>query len=204
MADLADHHQPVSDLFADQRQGEPSRFRLTPEQLQQYRDDGYVAGVPILTEAQVDALRDELESFFQPEHDGRELWYEYHTNESTNPETVLFHALGAWRIAPGFHDLLWNPAFTEPAGQLVEGPVRFWHDQLFCKPPLHARRRRMAPGLFVLDAHRTDRSPNVLDRTGRQHSRQRLLALHSGQPSLESAPDHRTRGRHGRDPRRTE
>lgn len=23
---------------------------------------------------------------------------------------------------------------------LLEGPVRFWHDQLFCKPPLHGGR----------------------------------------------------------------
>src|SRR5256885_674880 len=51
--------------------------------------------------------------------------------------TVLFHALGAWRITPGFHDLLWNPAFTVPASQLLGGAVRFWHDQLFCKPAHH-------------------------------------------------------------------
>jgi ectoine hydroxylase-related dioxygenase (phytanoyl-CoA dioxygenase family) len=45
--------------------------------------------------------------------------------------------LGAWRITPAFHDILWNPAFTVPASQLVGGAVRFWHDQLFCKPPRH-------------------------------------------------------------------
>jgi ectoine hydroxylase-related dioxygenase (phytanoyl-CoA dioxygenase family) len=33
--------------------------------------------------------------------------------------------------------LLWNPAFCVPASQLLEGPVRFWHDQLFCKPAGH-------------------------------------------------------------------
>jgi len=47
---------------------------------------------------------------------------------------VLFHALGAWRIAPGFHDLLWNPAFVMRAAQLLDGSVRFWHDQIFYKP----------------------------------------------------------------------
>jgi ectoine hydroxylase-related dioxygenase (phytanoyl-CoA dioxygenase family) len=38
---------------------------------------------------------------------------------------------------PGFHDLLWHPAFTVAASQLLAGPVRFWHDQLFCKPAHH-------------------------------------------------------------------
>jgi ectoine hydroxylase-related dioxygenase (phytanoyl-CoA dioxygenase family) len=38
---------------------------------------------------------------------------------------------------PGLHDLLWNPAMTVPASQLLGGAVRFWHDQLFCKPAHH-------------------------------------------------------------------
>ena len=50
---------------------------------------------------------------------------------------MLFHALGAWRIKPAFHDILWNPAFVMPASQLLDGAVRFWHDQLFCKPARH-------------------------------------------------------------------
>jgi len=65
------------------------------------------------------------------------LFYEFNSNESADPAKILFHALGAWRIAPGFHDLLWNPAFCVPAQQLLEGPVRFWHDQLFYKPAHH-------------------------------------------------------------------
>ena len=54
--------------------------------------------------------------------------------QSPDPDKVLFHALGAWRIKPGFHDLIWNPAVTMAASQLLGGSVRFWHDQLFCKP----------------------------------------------------------------------
>ena len=91
----------------------------------------------LVCEVPVDVLREELNAFFDPQHDGRELWYEYHANESGDPNNVLFHALGAWRIAPGMHDILWNPAFTVPASQLLEGAVRFWHDQLFCKPAHH-------------------------------------------------------------------
>jgi ectoine hydroxylase-related dioxygenase (phytanoyl-CoA dioxygenase family) len=65
------------------------------------------------------------------------LFYEYSSNESADPSRVLFHALGAWRITPGFHDILWHPAFTVAASQLFDGAVRFWHDQLFCKPARH-------------------------------------------------------------------
>ena len=138
VTDLASRHDLVSDLFSWPRsRAEWDAFRLNDEQVEFYREHGYVAGIRVLDDRQVEQLRDELEGFFDPEHPGHELWYEYHTNESTDPDTVLFHALGAWRIGPAFHDLLWHPAFTVPASQLLEGPVRFWHDQLFCKPPRH-------------------------------------------------------------------
>jgi len=85
----------------------------------------------------VETLRKELTDLADPKHPGHELFYEYHSNESTDPDHILFHALGAWRIQPGFHDLLWNRAFTIPALQLLGGPVRSRHDQLFCKPAHH-------------------------------------------------------------------
>src|SRR6202171_4816917 len=113
------------------------RCRLSDEQVEFFRGNGYLQGIRILTDTQVDILRGELEELMDPAHPGRHLFHEYHSNESTDPDRVLFHALGAWRVLPGFHDLLWNPAFLVPASQLLGGPVRFWHDQLFCKPAKH-------------------------------------------------------------------
>lgn len=136
--DLAQRHELVCDLFSARRNAnERQAFRLTNEQVRFYEEQGYLAGVRVLSDEQVDALRAELADFFKPGHAGEEFWYEYHTNESADPSTVLFHALGAWRLRPGFHDLLWNPAITVPASQLLGGAVRFWHDQLFCKPAHH-------------------------------------------------------------------
>lgn len=134
MPDLAQTHDLVSDLFHRDTSGVT---RLTDEQLQDYERDGFVVGPKILTDVQVEALRRELGELTEPNHDGHDLWYEYHSNESADPNSVLFHALGAWRLRPGFHDSLWNSAFVVPAEQLLGGKVRFWHDQLFCKPAKH-------------------------------------------------------------------
>lgn len=138
MDDLSAVHAPVSD-FPDLADGLPDAedLRLSDAQLDSFRENCYVTCVRILSDAQVDRLREELGELFNPDHNGHELWHEYHSNESADPDTVLFHALGAWRIRPGFHDLLWQPSFTVPASQLLGGAVRFWHDQLFCKPARH-------------------------------------------------------------------
>ncbi len=141
MTDLSTKHSPLGALFppaAAQPTAEQfEKYRLSDDQVAFYREHGYLSGVKILEEDQIETLREELSGFFNPQHDGRDLWYEYHTNESGDPDNVLFHALGAWRLRPGFHDILWHPAFTVPASQLLEGDVRFWHDQLFCKPAMH-------------------------------------------------------------------
>lgn len=136
--DLAQYSHPIDSLFPTPKSPDQWRqYRLSPEQVDFYRREGYLAGVRVLDDAQVETLRQQLTPLFDPNHPGIGLFHEVHSNESGDPEKVLFHALGAWRIARAFHDLLWNPAFTVPASQLIEGPVRFWHDQLFCKPPGH-------------------------------------------------------------------
>ena len=136
--DLATKHELVSELFQIPATRDAwEQYALTPEQVAFYHENGYLSGIRMLNATQIEALRTELADLFQPQHAGQEYWYEYHSNESSDPNTVLFHALGAWRIKPGFHDTLWNPAFTKAASQLLGGAVRFWHDQLFCKPARH-------------------------------------------------------------------
>lgn len=136
--DLSQFHQPITDfLKIASTAGDVDRFRLTAEQIEFYHKYGYVSGIRVLTDQQCDVLCEQLAELFNPQHEGHEFWHEYHSNESGDPNAVLFHALGAWRIKAGFHDALWNPAFAIPASQLLAGPVRFWHDQLFCKPARH-------------------------------------------------------------------
>ncbi len=136
--DLSETHSLLNSLFT--RPDNPAGwapYRLTRAQIEFFHEYGYCAGIPMLNAEQVAKLREELADLTNPDYPGNHLFHEYHSNESQNPDTVLFHALGAWRIKPAFHDILWNPAFVMPASQLLDGPVRFWHDQLFCKPVRH-------------------------------------------------------------------
>lgn len=135
--DLSQEHRPLTGLLASCGTHGDERYRLHADQLAHFRQHGYVAGIRMLEEGYLRQLRDELDGLIDPAHPGHELWHEYHLNENDDPDSVVFHALGAWRIAPGFHDLLWHPAFTTPAEQLLNGPVRFWHDQIFSKPAHH-------------------------------------------------------------------
>jgi ectoine hydroxylase-related dioxygenase (phytanoyl-CoA dioxygenase family) len=136
--DLSTIHGRMTELFPSPRRTEDwDALRLSAEQIQFFHEYGYLAGIRVLNDAQLAALRDALTRLFDPAHLGNDLFYEYFSNRSEQPGAVLFHALGAWRIEPAFHDLLWNPSFLAPAKQLLDGAVRFWHDQLFCKPAGH-------------------------------------------------------------------
>src|SRR5687768_1805426 len=135
--DLSLHHKSISNLFGAGEARDWDVYRLSAEQLRFYETHGYLAGIRLLTDEQVEVLLAELAEIVKPVNKDNRLFYEYHSNESTNPEKTLFHALGAWRVAKGFHDLLWNPPFLMTASQLLGGPVRFWHDQIFYKPSRH-------------------------------------------------------------------
>lgn len=137
--DLADYHQPLLDLFKQPQTSEEwEQYKLSDEQVNHYNEYGFVSGVKLLDENQLDILKKELDEIRDPKHPAHYLFHEFHSNESTNLNSVLFHSLGHWRIGKGFHDILWNPAFVMAASQLLgDKSVRFWHDQLFCKPAKH-------------------------------------------------------------------
>ena len=137
--DLANYHELVSDLFKwPQNLEEWDQYKLSEDQLEFYKEFGYLSGIKLLDEQQNDVLVKELEEIINPNHPGHDLFYEFHSNESSKSEDILFHSLGHWRIEKGFHDVLWNPAFIMAATQLLGNKsVRFWHDQLFCKPAHH-------------------------------------------------------------------
>ncbi len=136
LKDLSSAHSLISEIFSwPDTAGGWKEYELSKEQVDFFKDNGFLSGIKMLDEKQIEKIRKELTEIADPKHPGHELFYEFHSNESTDPSTILFHALGAWRITPGLHDVLWNPGFLVAASQLLgNAPVRFWHDQIFWKP----------------------------------------------------------------------
>ncbi|MBM3417037.1 MAG: phytanoyl-CoA dioxygenase family protein [Bacteroidetes bacterium] len=134
--DLSNVHQLIADVFRwPATPAEWEEYKLPEDQLACFKENGFVSGIKLLDVRQIETIRNELAIIANPEHPGHGLFYEFHSNESKDPSTILFHALGAWRITGGLHDVLWNPRFLMAAYQLLDNrPVRFWHDQIFWKP----------------------------------------------------------------------
>jgi hypothetical protein len=137
--DLSQFHHLLSDFFkTPESEKEWDQYKLTSEQVNFFHENGYLSGIKMLEEWQVDELCKQQAEIADPAHPGHHLFYEFHTNESADPNAVLFHSLGHWRITEGFHDVAWNPVFVRAASQLLGNvSVRLWHDQLFCKPARH-------------------------------------------------------------------
>lgn len=128
--DLSEFSGPITDLFRTVQ----NHIEINREQVEFFHENGYLAGIKLLHESQIDKLRSELDRIMGLEYARDQRFYEFHINESPDPAKRLFHALGAWRVSPAFHDLIFHPILVNIAEKLLEGPIRFWHDQLFVKP----------------------------------------------------------------------
>ena len=91
--DLSTLHRPITSLFAELSPATRERFSLSPEQIEFFHANGYLAGISLLTEAQVEALRADLAKLVEPSQESSPLFYEYHSNESTDPAKILFHCI---------------------------------------------------------------------------------------------------------------
>lgn len=131
--DLSQFPYPIDPDFC--ASGASLAAGLSDQQLASFEKDGFVFGIRVMDGRQVQILREDLPFLMDPTEHARKLFFEFHHNESSDPDTILFHALGAWRISRAFHDLVFLPTIVRAAEQILGGPVRLWHDQLFVKPP---------------------------------------------------------------------
>ena len=76
--DLASRHELVGNLLRlPQSPTEWERFRLSDEQVAFFDENGYLAGIQLLTPQQCDLLLEELQELVDPQHPGHDLFYEF-------------------------------------------------------------------------------------------------------------------------------
>ena len=80
--DLGLISQPISDFFPQPESiDEWASYALSEEQLHEFQQNGFIQGIQLLNEDQIQGLRQALEEMVIPDHEGREYFYEYHSNE---------------------------------------------------------------------------------------------------------------------------
>src|SRR4051794_37402713 len=112
-------------------------YELSDEQVRFYNDNGYLAPLRLLDEDQVHDLRQRLEAMTRADFPrAAELTGAPKLKAGEKPGMIYFQ--GAWIVDDGFHDLVFSPRLTTPLCQLLgTKSVRFFHDQIFYKPPRH-------------------------------------------------------------------
>jgi alpha-beta hydrolase superfamily lysophospholipase/ectoine hydroxylase-related dioxygenase (phytanoyl-CoA dioxygenase family) len=136
---LARRPEPRPGLFPRPgSRAEADAFRLTANQVRAFETDGFVAGIRVLDAEALEAVRAAVERIRAGDSPHAHRLYEVEEDYYRAPERNAFHCLGGWLVEPVLHDLVFHPAATVPAAQLLRAPrLRLWHDQLFYKPPRH-------------------------------------------------------------------
>ena len=136
--DLSRRHDLVSDLFrSPDRPPSGTAIASATSRCAFFHEHGYLTGIRILDDEQVEAAHGVARAV-RPEASGQRAVLRIPLERiarsvarAVSCAGSLAHHAGLSRYA------LWHPAFTMPASQLLGGAVRFWHDQLFCKPAQH-------------------------------------------------------------------
>jgi len=133
---LESHHEPLTGTFP--QPGGFTDWELSAADCEGFARDGYTAPVNLLSAGQVGDLRERLNAIGESLTDLGDSLYEIEAAWRERPDETVLHFLGAWRVDELFHDLVFHPGVIGPAAQLLGVErLRFWHDQVFWKPPQH-------------------------------------------------------------------
>jgi ectoine hydroxylase-related dioxygenase (phytanoyl-CoA dioxygenase family) len=108
---------------------------LTEAQVQQFNRDGFLRGARVLTDEQVEELRDELARVIDNRDNPASKQPALLRNLSTGPDTVIWQVVNIWQASEPFRELLYNRTICEEMAQLTGAKtLRVWHDQIQYKP----------------------------------------------------------------------
>ncbi len=105
---------------------------LTDEQIQSFRENGFLNYGRVLTDEQLQALRESLSRVLSGESAASP---EAMRNIGGGADSVVTQVVNMWEAEPAFRQHLYNSAIVPMAAQLMgTDTVRVWHDQMQLKP----------------------------------------------------------------------
>ena len=116
----------------------PSAAPLSRAQLAAFEQHGFVGPIDVLAPADVARVRAAVAAVIADLDRLEPQLYEVERAFTTRPDEVVCHFLGGWRVHPVLRELVADRRITAPCAQaLGAARLRFWHDQVFAKPPGH-------------------------------------------------------------------
>lgn len=111
---------------------------LSPEQVAQFERDGFLGPLPVLDGSELGAVRDAVARILANLRELEPRLYEVERGHLERPGEVVCHFLGGWLVEPALRDLVFLETIVAPCAQLLGvDALRFFHDQVFAKPPRH-------------------------------------------------------------------
>jgi phytanoyl-CoA hydroxylase len=114
-------------------------YALTPEQVQFYRENGYLLLKSVFTREEAQYLRDEAHALI---HRLAQVYSENGINaawgsarEVTSLPTQLLHCHNAQYHSAAFSRLMLDPRLTDRIADLIGENIQLHHTKLFIKPP---------------------------------------------------------------------
>jgi len=104
-------------------------YPLTPNQITQYRRDGFIALTDIVAGPDLDDLRQSVERAVEQEKP-------LPTGTTRTPyEQIFIQKVNLWRRHPAVRKFVLAKRFGDVAAKLSGRPARLWHDQALFKEP---------------------------------------------------------------------
>ncbi len=125
-------------MATDSAHRELALHRLEPTSVAEFEERGFTGPIPVFSPERVAELRDAVDRIVADPERYRPDLYEIESSWTERPDEVVCHFLGGWRCDPVLRRAVFDLAATVPCAQaLGVARLRFWHDQVFYKPPRH-------------------------------------------------------------------
>jgi phytanoyl-CoA hydroxylase len=108
---------------------------LSPQQISEFEQNGYVLGARVLTDDQIESLRAETLRVID-ERERQDIPQPVMCHNMGKPDAPIWQIVNIWMASARFKQLVTHPAICEEVAQLHCGArgLRMWHDQIQFKP----------------------------------------------------------------------